>query len=70
MINVEGYLEYRGDVQLLWGDIMRTVGDIIFYYLSTSTVLNTSRGYHLLLFEYHWGYHDTCRGYHEYRGGV
>ena len=27
-------------------------------------------GYHPLKFEYRGGYHDTCGGYHEYRGGV
>ena len=27
-------------------------------------------GYHPLKFEYHGRYHDTCGGYHEYRGGV
>ena len=39
------------------GDIMSTVG-----------VFSTMGGYHPLKFEYRGGYHDTCGGYHEYRG--
>ena len=60
MINVGGYLEYRGGVQYR-GGIMSTVGDI----------MNTVGGY----LEYRggcsvpWGYHDARGGYHEYRGG-
>ena len=40
------------------GDIMSTVG-----------VFSTMGGYHPFKFEYRGGYHDTCGGYHEYRGG-
>ena len=29
MINVEGYLEYRGGCSVPWGDIMSTVGVIL-----------------------------------------
>ena len=53
MINVGGYLEYRGGVQYR-GDIMSTVGVIL------STVGDV---------QYRGGYHDACGGYHEYRGG-
>ena len=28
MINVGGYLEYRGGCSVLWGDIMSTVGGV------------------------------------------
>ena len=31
--------------------------------------MSTMGGYHPLKFEYRGGYHDTCGGYHEYRGG-
>ena len=54
MINVEGYLEYRGGCSVPWGDIMSTVGVIL------STVGDV---------QYRGGYHDARGGYHEYRGG-
>ena len=31
MINVGGYLEYRGGCSVLWGDIMSTVGGYLEY---------------------------------------
>ena len=37
--------------------------------MSTVGVFSTVGGYHPLKFEYRGGYHDTCGGYHEYRGG-
>ena len=46
------------------GDIMMHVVDI----MSTVGVVLYRGGYHPLKFEYHRGYHDTCGGYHEYRG--
>ena len=36
--------------------------------MSNVEVFSTVGGYHPLTFEYHGGYHDTCGGYHEYRG--
>ena len=54
MINVGGYLEYRGGCSVPWGDIMSTVGVIL------STVGHV---------QYRGGYHDARGGYHEYRGG-
>ena len=48
MINVGGYLEYRGGCSVPWGDIMSTVGDI----------MSTVRGY----LEYRGGYHDARGG--------
>ena len=54
MINVGGYLEYRGGCSVPWGDIMSTVGVIL------STVGDV---------QYRGGYHDARGGYHEYRGG-
>ena len=54
MINVGGYLEYRGGCSVPWGDIMSTVGVIL------STVGDV---------QYRGGFHDARGGYHEYRGG-
>ena len=54
MINVGGYLEYRGGCSVPWGDIMSTVGDIM------STVGMFSTVGDIMM---HVG------GYHEYRGG-
>ena len=54
MINVGGYLEYRGGCSVPWGDIMSTVGVIL------STVGDV---------QYRGGYHDAHGGYHEYCGG-
>ena len=54
MINVGGYLEYRGGCSVPWGDIMSTVGGYL-EYLGRCSVP--------------WGYHDARGGYHEYRGG-
>ena len=49
------YLEYRGVISwCTWGgDIMSTVGDKIFCYLSTPTVLNTLHGTHDIPHIYH-----------------
>ena len=47
MINVGGYLEYRGGCSVPWGDIMMHVGDMM------STVEGVQyRGGKSLLFEY------------------
>ena len=54
MINVGGYLEFRGGCSVPWGDIMSTVGVIL------STVGDV---------QYRGGNHDARGGYHEYRGG-
>ena len=54
MINVGGYLEYRGGCSVPWEDIMSTVGVIL------STMGDV---------QYRGGYHDARGGYHEYRGG-
>ena len=47
MINVGGYLEYRGGCSVQWGDIMSTVGVIL------STVGDV---------QYRGGYHDARGG--------
>ena len=47
MINVGGYLEYRGGCSVPWGDIMSTVGVIL------STVGDV---------QYRGGYHDARGG--------
>ena len=47
MINVGGYLEYRGGCSVPWGDIMSTVGVVL------STVGDV---------QYRGGYHDACGG--------
>ena len=54
MINVGGYLEYRGGCSVPWGDIMSTVGVIL------STVGDVQYCGDIMM---HVG------GYHEYRGG-
>ena len=61
MINVGGYLEYRGGVQYR-GDIMSTVEVI----LSTVGDIQCRGGYR----DARGGYRDARGGYHEYRGGV
>ena len=42
MINVGGYLEYRGGCSVSWGNIMSTVGVI----LSTAGMCSNVGGYH------------------------
>ena len=52
-------VQYRRGIRWVpWQDILNTVGDV-----------QCRGGYHLLIFKYRRGYHDTCGGYHEYRGG-
>ena len=41
MINVGGYLEYRGGCSVPWGDIMMHVGDIMSTMIVFSTVGDT-----------------------------
>ena len=65
MSTVGGYLEYRGGCSVPWGISWCTWGISWVPWRVFSTV----GGYHPLKFEYRGGYHDTCRGYHEYRGG-
>ena len=55
MINVGGYLEYRGGCSVPWGDIMSTMGGYLEY-----------RGG----VQYRGGYHDARGGYHDARGGI
>ena len=47
MINVGGYLEYRGGCSVRWGDIMSTVGGYLEYREGCSVP---------------WGYHDARGG--------
>ena len=78
-------VQYRGGAQYVpWGDIMSTVGDILSTVGVFSTVgdiminvgdIMSTVGCSVLLgipslkFECRGGYHDTCAGFHEYRGG-
>ena len=65
MMHVREYLEYRGRCSVSWGDIMINVGNI----LSTVGGVQCRRGMpSFSKFEYRGRCHDTCGGYHEYRG--
>ena len=58
MINVGGYLEYRGGCSVPWGVILSTVGDIMMHVgdiMSTVEGVQYRGGYHPLKFEYRGG---------------
>ena len=77
MINVGGYLEYRGGVQYRGGyheyrgvilstvGMFSTMGDIMMHVgdiMSTVGGVQYCGRYHPLKFEYRWRYHDACGG--------